>query len=102
MSGKNKKTSELEEAEQAVMESSLIGALWEHMTKKGEELEATFEHLESGNPTLLGYSRGFKHGFELACEIVNAASESAGVGQEFRDHRSWEVYPEFFEKYAKR
>ena len=101
MPKKSKKTCELEEAEQAVMESDLIGALWEHLTKKGEEIETTFQHLESVSPTLRGYACGFKHGFDLAREIVSAASDSAGIGQEFRDRRSYEVFPEFFEKYVK-
>ena len=98
---KSKKTSELEQAERAMKESELIGALWQHLTKKGEEMGTTLQHLESINPTLRGYAYGFKHGFELACEIVSAASDSAGLGEEFTDHRSWEVFPEFYEKHVK-
>jgi len=101
MPKKSKKISELAEAENAVMESDLIGALWEHLTKKGEEIEATLQHLESSNPTLHGYVCGFKHGLELSREIVSAASNSVGVGQHFIDHRSWEIYPEYFEKLQK-
>jgi len=102
MPKKSRKTSELERAEEAVMESKLIGNLLTHLMKKGEEMETIFQHLESSNPTLRGYVCGFKHGFDLACEIVSAASDSAGVGQEFTEHRPWEVFPEFYKKYVKR
>lgn len=98
----NGKSSELEQAEQAMLESDMIGALGEHLTRKGEEMQATLKHLESNNPTLQGYALGFKAGLELACEIVSAASNSVGVGQDFKDNCSWDVFPEFFEKYVKR
>ena len=96
-----KETSAQEEAGQAMMESDLVGCLLTHLMEKGEEMKAALQHLESVNPTLNGYALGFKHGYDLACEAVSAASNATGVGQEFTDHRFWEVYPEFYEKYVK-